>query len=336
MGASMKDVAKLANVSTATVSHVMNKTRHVSEETRLNVLKAIEVLHYNVNPVARNLRSGSSHMIGFVVSNLANYFFLDIALSADEILSEAGYHLIYINSNEDHDKERENINRLVMQNVDGLIIAPVGDDCRYMEKMIGDKCPCVIFDRKPSGFERDLIMSTNKSGVMSGMENLIAKGYKRIGFVASRLDSTMEERIVGYKTALIKHNLPVDEDLIKLGSGQPRIMHQLKTGDNYQLAKYLVEERQADAIFCGNDLATVGVMSYLKENNCFIPNDVAMVSFDDLFWFSMACPDITAVDQDRPALGHKIAEVILSRIKGNKDEYREYRIPTNFIERSSC
>ena len=199
MGASMKDVARLANVSTATVSHVINKTRNVNPETREKVLKAISDLKYNVNPVARNLRSGSSKMIGYVVSNLANYFFMDIAVSIDEALSEHGYHLIYINSNEDSDKERDNIDRLLMQNVDGLIIAPVGHDCTYMRDLIGDRCPCVFFDRKPFGYDRDVVMSTNFEGASDATECLIQKGYKRIGFVSSRLDDTMQERIEGIK-----------------------------------------------------------------------------------------------------------------------------------------
>ena len=178
MGASMKDVARLANVSTATVSHVINQTRNVNPDTREKVLKAVKDLKYNVNPIARNLRSGSSRMIGYVVSNLANYFYTDIALSIDEILSEQGYHLIYINSNEDPDKEKENLKSLIMQNVDGLIIAPVGLDCSYMQSLIGDRCPCVFFDRAPVGFERDTIMSTNEEGVRKVWSTLSGGGIK--------------------------------------------------------------------------------------------------------------------------------------------------------------
>ena len=219
MGASMKDVARLANVSTATVSHVINNTRNVNPETRRKVLKAIADLRYNVNPVARNLRSGSSRMIGYVVSNLANYFFMDIALVIDEILSSRGYHLIYINSKENPEKEKDNIESLIMQNVDGLIIAPVGEDCSYMNDLIGDRCPCVLFDRQPAGFTRDLVMSSNTQGSWEGTECLIKSGFRKIGFVGSRFDGTMKERVDGYRKALMENDLTCDDDMIQWGYG---------------------------------------------------------------------------------------------------------------------
>ena len=332
----MKDVARLANVSTATVSHVINKTRNVNPETEKKVLKAINDLNYNVNPVARNLRSGSSKIIGYVVSNLANYFFMDIALGIDAILSEHGYHLIYINSGEDPVKERENIENLIMQNVDGLIIAPLGRDCSYMKEIVGDKCPCIFFDRKPEHCEWDSILSTNSKGAFDGTEYLIKRGYKKIGFVGSRSDVTMKERISGYTSALTKHGITVDEDLIKSGSGRPRSMYDQKRGDAYYLAESLIREQKADAILCGNALATVGVMTYLKDNAYRIPEDVGVISFDDDFWMTMGTPQISAVIQDKAAIGATAAEVMLERINGSKKPVQEYRIPTDIILRESC
>ena len=160
----MKDVARLAEVSTATVSHVINGTRNVKPETKEKVLQAIERLNYNVHSAARTLRTGSSRTIGYVVSNLSDYFFLDISvIIIDKILRKNGYHLIYINSNEDQELERENISELLIQNVDGLIIAPVNNDCSYMSTLIGDKCPTVFFDRQAHRIRKGLY-SVGKSG----------------------------------------------------------------------------------------------------------------------------------------------------------------------------
>ncbi len=336
MGASMKDVARLANVSTATVSHVINNTRNVNPETRDKVMKAIRDLHYNVNPVARNLRSGSSRVIGYVVSNLANYFFTDIALSIDSILSEKGYHLIYINSNEDPAKEEDNIRSLIMQNVDGLIIAPVGQDCSYMEKVIGNRCPCVFFDRKPNGFARDYILSTNFEGAFEGTEHLIERGHTQIGFINSRVDETMLERMNGYKAALEKHGLPVLDDLICSGTGQPMSMGELRTGESYQYARYLFEEKRVSAVFCGNALAGVGAISYIKEKALAIPEKAGVVTFDDSFWLSMSSPAVTAVNQNKFSIGQRAAGTLLERIEGDSRPYSEYRIPTNLVVRDSC
>ena len=336
MGASMKDVARLANVSTATVSHVINKTRNVNAETRDKVNRAIKNLNYNVNPIARNLRSGSSKMIGYVVSNLTNYFYMDIAVSIDKVLSEEGYHLIYINSNEEPEKERENIESLLMQNVDGLIVAPVGHDCSYMEELIGDRCSCVFFDRLPYGFNRDCIMSTNFEGAFNAVELLIEKGHRSIGIIGSRSDDTMNERYQGYKAALRKHQIPVLDELIRTGSNRAERLRELKTGDLYDLTRQLVQEEKVTALFAGNILSGIAVINFLKQENYKIPEDVSLVVFDDSYWMNMVDPPITVMEQDLQAIGTMSAEILLSRINKASDPYREIRIPTKLIERKSC
>ena len=332
---SMKDVAKLAGVSVSTVSHVLNKTRKVNPGTQGKVLQAVKELKYNINPVARNLRKGHSKLIGIVVSNLANSFFMDIALSIEKILKTEGYHLIFINSNEDKDIERENIENLVMQNVDGLIIAPVDQDCSYMESIMGTGCYCVFFDRLPNGYKRDCIMSTNYEGAFKATEALISNGHKRIGFIGSHFDGTMKERIEGFKGALKKHKIPIDTDLLTTGNGGSQHLNDLKNGDGNRLARYLVEEKKVTAILCGNELAAVGAVSFLQDNNYSLPDDVAIITFDNAFWLSMTNPAITAVNQDREAIGKTAAKVLLDRINGVETPFNEYRIPTNLIIRSS-
>jgi len=328
----MKDVARLANVSIATVSHVINKTRNVNPETEEKVLKAVKDLNYNVNPIARNLRSGSSKVIGYVVSNLANSFFNNIALSIDEIMSQNGYHLIYINSNEDPVKERDNIQSLLMHNIDGLIIAPVGQDCSYMEALIGNSCPCVFFDRKPTGFNRDTIMSTNFEGAFDGTEHLIQKGHSSIGFLGSRYDSTMHERIEGYKSALNKYGIKIRDEFIKSGSGRPIPMDEEIINDTYRLTGELIERNKVTALFAANILATIGVINYLTDNR--IPDrDLTIASFDDAFWFSMFSPPISSVKQDIAVIGKLIAETLIKRINKSQDPMQEYRIPTKLIIR---
>ncbi len=334
MGSSMKDVAKLADVSIATVSHVINKTRNVSPETKEKVLDAISNLKYNVNPVARNLRSGNSRMIGFVVSNMNNSFFIDIAMSFDNVLREAGYHLIYLNSKENWHVERENLENLMMQNVDGLIIAPVGD-CSYMNDLVGERCPCVFFDRLPTGFRRDVVMSTNTEGAKRGTEILIKKGFRRIAFLGSRSDGTMLERQIGFRTAFSEFGIPVHEKLIRVGSGGSRTMMEQKVGELYSLTRELVEDCRADALFCGNALATVSAISFLRENGYSIPGEPGLVCFDDPFWLNMSAPGITAVSQNKDVIGQKVAELLLSRIAGDKKTWQELRVETNLVIREA-
>jgi LacI family transcriptional regulator len=258
---------------------------------------------------------------------------MDIALSIDKVMSMNGYHLIYINSNEDTDKERNNIESLLMQNVDGLIIAPVGMDCSYMATVIADRCPCVFFDRKPTGFDRDIIMSTNYEGAFEGTEQLIKQGHTQIGFVGSRYDETMHERADGYRGALRKHGIKVDEDLIKSGSGRPRPMDDQRIGDSYQLTKELIEDKNVTALFCANILAALGVSNFLIENANTTGRDFGVASFDDAFWYSMSIPPIIGVQQNKEDIGEKVAMTLLKRIKKSNDPIQEYRIPTTLILR---
>ena len=330
---SMKDVAQRAGVSVSTVSHVINETRNVNPETKEKVLRAIKEFHYNVNPIARTLRSGSSKLIGVVVSNLANTFFMDIALSIDKVLSKEGYYLIYMNSNENKDVERENIEKLLMQNVDGLVIAPVGQDCMYLEELIQGKCPSVFFDRKPEGFETDCILTTNYEGALSGTKLLIDRGHQKIGFIGSHFDKTMEERINGYRGALMKSGIQINEDLITTGSEGSLTLEDIIQGEGYSLTRYLVEEKKITALFCGNELAAIAAISFLKNNNYKLKDDVEVVSFDNAFWLSITSPGISAVEQDRELIGKKAAEVLLDRINENNSPMKVIRVPTKLVIR---
>ena len=336
MSASIKDVAKLAGVSTATVSHVINNTRNVKEETKNRVYKAISVLNYSINPLARSLRSGTTSMIAYVVSNLANYFYMDIARNIGAVLSREGYNLLYIDSYEDPLKERKNIENMMKQSVDGFIIAPVGYDCSYMNDLIGDKCPAVFIDRKPFGFDKDCIMSTNYQGAYNSVKLLTGKGHTRIGFIASRFDETMHERLDGYKAAIVESGLTVHEEDIQIGDGKPQSFYELKHGNSYELTRRLMEKKKVTAIFVGNNISTIGVFNYLKEKHYGIPGDVALVTFDDAFWISMSSPTLTVMDQNLEQIGHQAAGVLLSRIKGSTEPFKEYRIPTSLIVRESC
>ena len=335
MGVSMKDVARLADVSIATVSNVVNKTKYVNPELEKKVLKAIKDLNYNVNPIARNLRSGNSKIIGLVISDLANPYIMQIVIGIDKKLSPEGYHIIYCNSNEDKKKEQDNIESLLMQNVDGMIIAPVSEDCSYMDQLIGDKCPSVFFDRKPFGFNRDYILTNNFEGAFKGTELLLNKHHEHIGFIGSSFTETMNERANGFRSALEKKGIQPDENLIKFGKGLGQDPEEHKKGDGYSLAKFLVEEKQVSAIFSANNPANIGVITYLKEKSYRIPEDISLVCFDDTFWLSMVDNGITAVDQDRTEIGRTAAEILMKRIKGSNDDFNEYRIPTNLILRSS-
>ncbi len=331
MGVSIKDVAQLANVSTSTVSHVINKTRNVNPDTEAKVLLAIKKLNYNVNPLARTLRSGNSKLIGYVVAHLSS-FFLDIGLKMEEILEKEGYKLIYLNSNEDKNKEKENIQRLVMQNIDGLIIAPVDSECSYMNQVINHRCPCVFLDRQPFGYQSDFVMSTNIKGAYEGTKILLNKGYKKIGFIGSHNDKTMNERLEGFQKAIMESGIILNQNYVKISNNHNLSLKELKYGDCYSNTKELIEKNNIEALFCSTDITSISVLQYLKDNNLNVPNDIDIVCFDDPVWLTLTYPSICAIEQDWSKIGYTVSKTLLSRIINNNNEpYKEIRIPTKLL-----
>jgi len=333
MSVSIKDVAQLAKVSTSTVSHVINKTRNVNPETEAKVLVAIEKLHYELNPIASSLRSGNSKLIGFVVAHLSN-FYLDIGLTMEDELRKDGYQLVYLNSKEDKEREKENIKNLVMRNIAGLIVAPVDSDCSYMNQIVGDKCPIVFFDRKPFGIDRDCVLSTNFQGAFEGTSLLLDRGYTKLGFIGSHFDVTMNERFEGFRSAIIQRNIPFQDELAKFGSSHNKTFKLLKYGEGFDFAKDFIENKKVEAIFCGNDITTIGVLTYLKENNLSVPEDVDVICFDDTVWLQLAYKSISAIDQDGTGIANAVVSTFLSRInKTDTGSYSEKRIDTKLIPR---
>lgn len=336
MKVTMDEVAQTAGVSKTTVSHVINNSRAVSKEARNKVISAIKELNYNVNSVARNLRSGSSHMIGFIVTNLTNDFYINIGAGLNEVLKPEGYKLFYVNSYENLETEKLNVLDMVMHSADGLIIAPTRNDCAYMNIIIPENLPTVFIDRKPSGFLRDSVLPTNQQGVYEAVKGLIKKGHTRIGFIGSRKNDTMTERFNGYQQALSEMMIRVDPDLVMISEVEPTPMYGLLTGQIYlQMEKYLAQAKPT-AIMAGNGLATIGIYNYLKTHEIRIPEEIALISFDDQFWYSMLHPALSAVIQDPHEIGIQAGMLLLRRIKGESFRFKDLRIPTKLVYRGSC
>lgn len=339
MSVSIKEVAKLAGVSVATVSNVLNQTKNVRAETKSKVEIAVSQLKYQINPLARNFRKGESKVIGFVVSDLSNYFFQNVAIGLERSLSNYGYLVALMDSKESKTLEIENVKNLLALSVDGLVIATTGEDCCYLNLILENHdVPVVFVDRKPFGFKSDLVLSTNNEGAYLGIKHLIQKGHEKIGFITSRNDSTMGERIEGYRQAYLEAGLQVNENHILTGDNNVSISQNLLLhGIAYTQAKRLVEAGEVTALFAGNNLSSIGVYNYLREANIKVPEEIAFLTFDDSFWLSMTTPSISAIKQDPDMIGSVAGQLIYERIsdKTNEQPDRILRIPTCLVLRSS-
>lgn len=333
----MKDVAEKAGVSITTVSHVVNGTRFVSADITAKVEIAIDKLKFKVNPIARNLRSGKSHMIGFVVSNLENSFYVNIARGIEKTINAQGYQLILIDSEEKKRKEIKNVESLYLRGVDGIIIAPTNTDCSYLDSLLPPRFPLVFVDRQPSNFPADCLLLNNAAAGYEAIKYLIGKGHTRIGFISflfGDVDKTIMERLEGYRQAFREAGLAINEDYIKVVHGSSVAVTQLRHAEPYEIMKTL-HKLHIEAVLCGNSLSAIGAFTYLKDTTVSIPKDIALITFDDDLWLSMTTPQITAVVQPAEAMGAMAAGRLIKRIQGKKLPYKALRLNADIIFRGS-
>lgn len=327
---SIKDVAKHANVSTATVSHVINGTRFVSEDTKQKVLRAMDELNYRINFVARSLRSRKSYVIAFLAPILAsetsNHFFMSVAAGIQSVLKQNQYHLMLSDSHEEEEFEQEEIRMLGSQMIDGLIMAPSSRDRDY-EQLFGDY-PVVYVDRVPNNSDRDSVVVDNRTVSKDAVEMLIRKGHKRIAYLSGpNTLTTKEERFAGYLEALAEAGLAAEEELVCTG--------EVSLDSGYKLTESLLAHKPT-AIFATDNVMAMGAMFYMQENQVKVPDQIAVVAYDEFQWTRVTTPPLTVVEQPAFDLGVKAAEVMLERIDNADAPLSQHRLSAKLIVRQSC
>jgi len=329
MSATVKDVAKLAGVSTATVSRVVNDDPRISEETREKVIKCINDLDYKVNSIARSLKTNRTYTIGFIAPEISNEFFMNIAKGVEDEARKYGYSTIICNSNESIEEEENRMKLLCEKCVDGIIIIPSSNEGKHFNHLKDLNIPVVLADRLVENFESDAVLVDNINGTYSAIEHLINIGYKRIGFISGNLELTSaRERYDGYKRALKDYCIPYDESIVKFGD------FHAKRG--YDLMRELYETQNTPSIvFISNYFMNIGATKYLlemrmngkslysrnniKDNiNDYNKNnakDIMIASFDDMELSSLLGFCKLRVAQPVMEIGSKAAELLLSRIE---------------------
>ncbi|MDR3192207.1 MAG: LacI family transcriptional regulator, partial [Treponema sp.] len=278
----VKEVAALAEVSLATVSHVINKTRFVSDETSARVENAIKILGYKANPIARNLRSGESRLIGYVVSNIECYFYLDIATGIEKIIDRQGYQLLMMDSKDSKEREIRHIESLALRGVDGIIIAPTLTDYCFLNGLLPKEFPVVFLDRQPLNYQGDYVLLNNIQASFEATNYLLRKGYTRIAYITyhygeDAIDDTTGERILGFTEAFREAGIPLDNALIQAVPGSAYTRRAVMDGGTCHARKRLLD-KQARAVVCGNSFAAVGVVNCLNEAGIRIPEDMALIT----------------------------------------------------------
>jgi DNA-binding LacI/PurR family transcriptional regulator len=325
-----KAVARLAKVSTATVSRVVNNYPHINEATRKRVLKAMRQLNYQPNRVARRLRMKRTQTIGLIVADITNPYYAEMIQSIEEIAYANQYGMLLCNTNEDPEKEKSYIDLLLNEQVAGIVISPVDEDYELSALHLAHNTPIVAIDRRLNRMAVDTVLVKNEQGAREATEYLVRLGHQRIGLIAgpSRL-TTARERRAGYEKALIEHGLKLDKDLIKMGN--------FKQVSGYEKAvELLTMARPPSAIFVTNNLMTLGALNAIHAKGLKIPDDFSILGFDDLSWAPSLNPPLTTVAQPTYELGRNAAELLFRRITNGNGTPVEINLPPTLIIRDSC
>ncbi len=325
----MRDVARHAGVSIATVSHVINETRPVSEELRQRVLHSMDALGYQPNAIARALRNKHSSTLGLVVPDGRNPFFAEIAQGIEEVSLEHGYSLILCDSGNDLGKVLVHAKHLSAKRVDGIIFATSGDDWEDVFTLIEEGTAVLVIDMDTSPFATDAILFDNFLGGLLATQHLLTLGHQRIACITGpSRQSLRREREIGYRHALQEAGITPDETLIQEGNFQP--------ASGYQHALELL--RQPDppsAIFACNDLMAMGALRAAHEMHLDVPTQLSVIGFDDIYLASYTTPTLSTVRLPKHAMGRQAAHMLLQRIHDPQRPLATYTVGLELVIRES-
>lgn len=300
----MHDVAEEAEVSIKTVSRVVNGERNVSEAVRDRVLAAVEKLHYVPNGMARSLKVGLGDAVGVVIDSIADPFFAALTSAVETRALKAGLTVVFGSTGYDADRERRQVERMVMQRVRGVVLAPVQGDHSYLAGY-RRSVPVVLVDRGLEPGDYDTVLVDDYGSTRHAVQHLVDHGHRRIAFVGQdRRFPTMTERQRGYSDCLAAAGIPEDPVLSPLDSAD-------EAGGAAAVLRLLQDRPDVTALFCANTWAGLGAVHALHTAQ---RTDVAMISFGDFPLAGTLQPGVTCVDQDPRLIGEVAAEHLLSRL----------------------
>ncbi|WP_460955726.1 LacI family DNA-binding transcriptional regulator [Parasphingorhabdus pacifica] len=325
----MADVARTAGVSVATVSHVLNGTRAVRPETSQAVSAAIEQCGYIHNTLARSLATARTHSIGVAISAISNPYFTEILHGIETEAVQHGYTLLVADPRDEPEHEFTVVSDLHQRRVDGVILAPSAEPGRTVDYLANNDVPTVLADRVLSS-AYDQVSAENTEPTAALVDHLAALGHERIGFIAGILGlSTTTERLAGYREGLRRNRLPVDPDLYREGASAS------------ETARHVTDELLGlddppTAIIAANNAMTIGAMQALRNRGLVVPDDVALVAFDDFPWADLFAPRLTVIAQPSREIGAEAVRLLLARLDDPDRGPVERRLGSRFVHRDSC
>lgn len=323
----IKEIAELAGVSSATVSRILNNNGRFSEETRERVMEIIRQHNYRINVVAKSLRTNQSKTIGVIVPDITNEFFSQIVLAIENYFVPNGYSIFICNTSEDQEKEKMFVGDLEAKGVDGIIF--LSGSKQIPDLTISKSLPTVCIDRNPQKSDIVLVESDNYSGGFMATEELIKQGCKNIILIRDKRDvSPMNERHRGYKAALQKYGIPYREELIACVN--------VNVYEATEAVLRLIREQVVfDAIFACTDWLAIGALNALHREKIQVPDEVQIIGFDNISIAEHSYPPLTSIQQDKARLGEIAAQKLLEIIDNKIRHKQNIVIPVSLVKRKT-
>ena len=331
MATSIKDVAREAGVSIATVSRVLNDIDVVNEETKKKVVDAIKKLGYRPNIVARSLKTQRTKTIGIVVPDISNQVYPEIVRGAEDVANIYDYNVMLCNSDFDLEKEKEYLRVLKEKMVDGVLYMSSALEDDTVELIDELDLKTVLVETKDKEGKLPSVIIDNVLAEYDATKHIIEKGSKNIAFIGMKINSNNAgvKRFEGYKKALSEANIESNEDLIYLDS--------LKVNTGYDgVVSILKKDTKMDGIVCASDEIAMGAINALRDNGIKVPKHVNVIGFNDIYSASVFYPKLTTISQPMYDMGSIAMRMLIKLINQKTLEEGHYILSHKLIERDSC
>ena len=325
----IKHVAARAGVSFTTVSHVVNRTRPVSEQARARVERAIAELGYRPSAVARALKTSQTRILGVIVPNITNPFFAELMRGIEDVCERNDYAVFLCNGDDDFERQGRSLETLFERRVDGVLLAtPTGPASALAKRLRDAKVHAVLVDRNVPGLAADRVRIDHGTGARLAVEHLLELGHRRIACLAGPLTfAASRARLAGWRKALARAGIEPAPDWVVEGD--------FRADSGHVLARSLIARGEFTAIFASNDLLGIGALRAAAEERVRVPRQLSVIGFDGIDMGAYTYPALTTVGYPIRAIGETAATVLIERIAGRAPELRDLVVTPRVIRRES-
>ncbi len=326
----MTDVARAAGVSKTTVSRYINESGYIGEEARQRIDRAVRELNYYPNRLAQSLNGKSTGNVALVIANMANPLIGEYGEGVEDCLFDHGYNTLICNTKFRLDREVAYVQMLLSKRIDGIIIAPCGDDNAHILEIDRLRIPMVFLTRKVDGVEVDYVRLGNETGSSNVVKHLISIGHRRIAMICRTVDRfSTTGRFTGYKAALDSAGLELDDSLVVFGETSQRF--------GYESTEYFLSlSNPPTAVYCAVNIQAAGVIDYCRKHQIAIPSQLALAAFESFAELdTVVSPQLTSNDMPLHHVGVTAAQRLLKRIEGSDEPVEEISFAGSLVVRES-